>query len=183
MKIGSVPESEDSVLQSVLMSGLERTQPFNLCQPSCLKFQVPDMPTRSISEPSRTSSPCRRIAEVVHRSLKRALKDQCAGRYAEDVRLRRLDRASARQLMRLQIECQGRIRMPVGIAATHVGGNVYDIECSVQEGPSRQFSYSLPGASGVALLQAPCLGRKLGTFLLGELERRLGRQILRRKNE
>jgi hypothetical protein len=106
------------------------------------------------------------------------MKQQCARRYDEAVTLHRLDRAAASELMRLRIECRDVVRVHVSVTASHVGGNVYDITCEVEDGPSRQVTYALPAGAGTALSWAPGLGQKLGRFLLDELERHLGRLSL-----
>jgi hypothetical protein len=69
--------------------------------------------------------------------------------------------------------------MSVRVVVTHVGGNVYDVLCAVEDGGSRRFSYSRPGEGGTAVSYAPALGEKVATFLLGELEKRLGRMLLK----
>lgn len=139
------------------------------------------MTTRSRSPTN--SIPAHRIADVIYRSLKNALKTEYARRYAGEVTLRRLDRASARELMRLRLKCCNEDPLRVRVTASHVGGNVYDIKCGMKEGRSRRFSYSFGGESGTTLSQAPSLGRKLSTFLLNELERRLGRRRLRENEQ
>lgn len=136
------------------------------------------MPTDSRPRSSRVPSPSRRVADVVYRSLKTAVKQQCTRRHARDVMLCRLNWSSESQLMRLQLECRDLIQMTVRVTVTHVGANVYDVMCEIEDGPSRRFSYGLPAGAGTALSRAPRLGQKLGHLLLGELEQRLGRRSL-----
>lgn len=120
-----------------------------------------------------------RIPDVVCRSLKTALAVQCRRRHDADVTVRRLERTAADQPMRIRITYSDQIEMTARIRVVPVGGNVYDIHSTVEEGPSRRFTYSLPGQGGTALSRAPCLGRKLGTFLLKQLEQRVGHHHLR----
>jgi hypothetical protein len=136
------------------------------------------MTTHSRAQPTRAPSSARRIADVVYRSLKTAVKQQSARRYDEDVTLRRLDRTSAGQLMQLRLECRDLMQVRINVTATHVGGNVYDVRCEIEDGSSRQVTYALPAGAGTTLSRAPGLGQKLGDFLLGELERELGRRSL-----
>lgn len=126
------------------------------------------------SRSSRASSSPRRIADVVYRSLKTAL-DR---RRVEDVTLHRFDRISASQLMQLRLEYRDLVQMSVVVTTTHAGDNVYDVVCEIEDGPSRRVSYALPAGAGTMLSWAPELGRTLGRFLWGELERRLGRRSL-----
>lgn len=130
------------------------------------------------SRPSRPASSFRRIADVVYQSLKIAIQRQCARRYDEDVTLRRRDRAAASELMRLWVQCPDLIQVSVIVTATHVGGNVYDVRCEMEDGSSCQVTYALPAGAGTTLSWAPGLGQKLGRFLLDELERELGRRSL-----
>lgn len=137
--------------------------------------------TMSTATLPRSSSPAparRRIADVVHRSLKIAVRRQCTQRYDRDMTLRRLDRAAASELLHLQIECRDLIQLDVVVTASHVGGNVYDVGCKIEDGPSSRATYALPAGGGTALSWAPGLGQKLAHFLLDELERELGRRAL-----
>lgn len=136
------------------------------------------MTTTSRTPPSHAPSSPRRIADVVYRSLKTAVKQQSTRRYDEDVTLRRIDRTSAGQLMQLRLECRDRVQVRVNVIATHVGGNVYDVKCELEDGPSRRVTFALPAGAGTAISWAPGLGQKLGDFLLDELERVLGRRSL-----
>lgn len=120
-----------------------------------------------------------RITDVLYRSLESALVKQCARRYDAGVRLQRERVSSDGTKMRIRIHCRGLAQMPVRVVVTHVGGNVYDVLCAVEDGGSRRFSYSRPGEGGTELSYAPALGEKVATFLLGELEKRLGRMLLK----
>ena len=130
---------------------------------------------------TQTSTPpptCHRIADVIYRSLETAITEQCSRHHDADVTVTRRERTSAVQPMRVQIRLPDRGQIEAHIAISHVGGNVYDVRCEVEEGASRRFTYSQPRRSGTTLSQAPCLGQKLGTFLLGELAEHLGRRLL-----
>jgi hypothetical protein len=65
----------------------------------------------------------------------------------------------------------------VTFTTTHVGENVYDVACEIEDGPSRRMSYALPAGAGTMLSWAPELGRTLARFLWDELERRLYRHL------
>ena len=131
----------------------------------------------SCFQPSSTAS-CRHVPDVVFRSLKSALALQCRRRHDVEVTITRLDQATDDPSIRLRVGCDDQIQLTAQISVSPVGGNVYDIDCTVEEGPSCQFTYSLPGRSGTALSRAPDLGRRLGAFLLDELERQVGRHYL-----
>jgi len=136
------------------------------------------MSPRSPSPSSSISASFRCIPDVVYRSLETALTLQCRRRHGVDVTLKRTAQASADQPMRIQLRCPDQIQMRAQIAVSHVGNNVYDVRCTVEEGPSRRLTYGQPGRAGTALSHAPCLGRTLGAFLLDELEQQIGRREL-----
>lgn len=139
------------------------------------------MSIRSSPRPCSTEVPSSRILEVVHRSLETALTRQCAQRYDAHVVLRRLSEPSDNPSeMPLRLDCQGLSQLSARIVATHVGDHIYDVRCVLNDKASRRFSYGLSRKSGRGLSPAPELGRKLASFLLDELEKRLGRHLLQR---
>ena len=139
------------------------------------------MSTASVPYPPNRAIPASCILDAVCRSVETALAALCRRRHEATVTVSRLDRDSPDQPVRLRIGCKEPITMDAQIRVRHVGGNVYDVRCSVEDGPSRQFTYSRPGRGGTALSRTPELGRKLGTFLLNELERQVGRRRLHNK--
>lgn len=139
------------------------------------------MPVPSSSQSSSIPPSVRRIPDVIYRSLETALTLQGRRRHDADLALERVDPASADSPMRIRFGDQAPLQMTAQIRVSPVGENVYDVHCAVEEGPSRRFTYSLPERAGTALSRAPCLGRKLGAFLLDELERQIGRRHLRRQ--
>lgn len=62
----------------------------------------------------------------------------------------------------------------------HVGGNVYDVEGRVEDRPPQSFAYCLPEPAPRLVPEAPRLVRDVAAFLLDALERRVGRDLLRR---
>lgn len=76
------------------------------------------------------------------------------------------------------LRCQNLVEMEVALAVQHVGGNVYDVHCLIDDGPSRQLVYSLPDDTEPGLPPAPRLGEQLARFVVGELEQACGRQRL-----
>lgn len=137
------------------------------------------MSTHSVSQSSGASAPPRRILDVVCRSLKTALTVHCRRRHDLDVTVERGDRTSAVQPVHIRLACSDQIQMTARIRVRPPGGPVYDVCCIVEEGPSRRFTYSPSGWAGTTLSRAPCLGRKLGRFLLDELEQQIGQRYLR----
>lgn len=140
------------------------------------------MTSRSHTRPLPSSRVLRpsEIVNVVYRSLENAVAELCAHRYEVPLMLRRTDEdVEDTSSLHVQIERRGIAHLPAKILVSHVGGNIYDVRCAVEDGPLEQYSYSLPGHANPNRAQAPQLGKSLAGFLLDELERRAGRQRLR----
>lgn len=120
----------------------------------------------------------RRIADVVYRSFRRALIDRCDDRHGQDVTM---ERSTTARSTRVRLQCPGQEALTARLAVQHVGGNVYDIRCTIEGGPSRTFVYSLSGEpeSDAPLARVPRLGREIARFALDALEQSLGCQGLR----
>jgi len=120
-----------------------------------------------------------KIIDVLARSLQQAFDDVCPERYGTRLRLTRDDDATAPQTVTFRIKDPDAIGIEIHVTVTHVGGNVYDITTQVEEGPPRRFTYSEPASSGSTLTIAPYLGKKIARHVLNEVEKRLGKKILR----
>jgi hypothetical protein len=83
--------------------------------------------------------------------------------------------------MTVRVDCRGLMRMSVEFAVSHVGGNMYDVLCTVENEAIRRFSYSRSGHAGPGLSAAPYLGREIAAFLTDQFEKRLGRRLLLRR--
>lgn len=137
--------------------------------------------SNAIHVPSSPVARPREIVDVVYRSVETAMADECSERYEVPVVLNRADeKVDAPSGLGVRVERRGVVGMPAEIAVSHVGGNIYDIRCTIEEGPSSHHSYSLPGSSDPRRARAPRLGESLARFLLDELERKVGREQLRR---
>ena len=124
----------------------------------------------------------RSILDVVYHGLEAALTRQFARRYDTGLLLRLVDRSEDGRTMTVRVDCRGLMRMSVEFAVSHVGGNMYDVLCTVENEATRRFSYSRPVHAGSGLAQAPYLGREIATFLLDQFEKRLGRRLLLRRS-
>ena len=145
------------------------------------------MPTRSVSSLPRPSGPVRRVSDAIVRDLTTTLTTLAHQRHGARVTVDRLDRAEVQGPIRLRLTYTDRclhneqIQMVARLHVTHVGGNMYDLECAVADGPSRRFTHSLPRRGDTSLIRVPDLGRTIGAFLLDELERQVGRHHLCRQ--
>lgn len=120
-----------------------------------------------------------RVADVLARSLETALVEQCAREYEARVALHRLEPSSDEgTVMPLRIECRGLLSLSARLVVIPVGGGIFDVLCTVEDGRSRRFSYSLGEENAVNLTHAPYLGRKLARFLLDEVKKGLGELLL-----
>lgn len=121
-----------------------------------------------------------RIADVIYRSLDSALTQQCTDRHGMDVSMRRTTEGEP---MEIRIQGENLFEMSVRVAIEHVGGNVYDVHCTIEDGTSCQFTYGLPEDTGPSLPPCPRLGRELAAFVLDELEKHFGRWHLRGEDD
>lgn len=117
-----------------------------------------------------------RIADAVYRSFESALTEQCSNRDSLDVTV---DRTAEGQPSEFSLRCHDLIEMTATLSVQHVGGNVYDVYCTIEDDTSQQFVYCLPDKADAPLPPVPRLGRNLAVFLLDELEQSYGRQNLR----
>ncbi|MEF8816649.1 MAG: hypothetical protein V5A20_05435 [Salinibacter sp.] len=126
------------------------------------------------SRPTETPKSLDQVADVIYRSLESALSQRCAELYDMDVTC-----TDSELPMEIQVQCKGRLGMHLQVTVEHVGGNVYDVFCTIEEGASCQLTYGYPEDAGTPLPLCPRLGRKCAAFVLDELEQRLGRWHLR----
>jgi len=121
------------------------------------------------------------ITNVLCRSLKRAFDEVCPKRYGKVLSLQPVDEPTEEDAFSFCIQGPNAIQTSIHVTVSHVGGNVYDIDTQVEDGPIRSFTYSEPDVSGSSLSIAPYLGKKIARHLLDELERHLGQQLLRKQ--
>jgi hypothetical protein len=121
----------------------------------------------------------RRITDVLSQSLDKAFGEVCPKRYGAPLELQRTDNPSDPQTVAFRIEGPRSIALKIQVTITHVGGNVFDIATQVEDGRVRRFTYSEPASSGSSLSIAPYLGKKIAKHVLDEVEKRLGKKLLR----
>lgn len=117
-----------------------------------------------------------RVTDVIYRSLEAALPRQCADRHSVEVTV---DRPNEGATVDVQVQCGDLFEMVVRVSAEHVGGNVYDVHCTIEDESSCLVTYSCPKEVASSLPVCPRLGEKCAAFVLDELERQLGRWHLR----
>jgi hypothetical protein len=119
------------------------------------------------------------IADVLANNLSLVFDRLCEHRYGGPLSLRRIalpDDASA--TARFRLHRTGLPDLRVDFEIQHVGGNVYDVQGRIEDGPSRTFTYSLPATAPVHTARAPHLAHNVAAFLLDALERRVGSTLL-----
>jgi hypothetical protein len=129
--------------------------------------------------PADASSSFRQITDVLSQSLKQAFEEVCPERYGAPLTLTRVSSPESDSTVSFRIEEAETVALRIHVTVSHVGGNVYDIVTQVEDGPVRRFTYSEPDQSGSSLSMAPYLGTKIARHLLNEVERRLGKFLLR----
>jgi hypothetical protein len=141
------------------------------------------MSTRSALYP-RPPNAARRVSGAICRGLQTVLPTLARRRHGAEVTVHCPDRARAEKSGRLRLTCSGHLprneqaRMVAQLCVTHVGGNMYDVDCAVEGGSSRRFTYCLPRCRNASSFRIPDRGRSVGAFLLDELERQVGRRRL-----
>lgn len=122
----------------------------------------------------------RRIIDVLAVNLETAFDNLCTHRYGGPVSLERTEPpAPAAVTARFRLHSANVPEVCVDFFIRHVGGNVYDLQGTIEDGPSRTFTYSLPDSDVDQVPQAPFLAREVSSFLLDALERRVGNDLLR----
>lgn len=142
------------------------------------------MSTSTCSSPSSCAPPSR-VAVALYRSLEAELIRQCAREYDTGVAIQcREEPPEEAPELSLRIDCPGLVQMLARCTVTHAGGNVYEVNCAVEDDASeeifsRRFSYSVPiRKAETELVRLPALGKKVATFFRRELEKHVGRHIL-----
>jgi hypothetical protein len=136
----------------------------------------------------RTSSPApistEGLLKALVQTVRGALREKSMEDYnlavevaqSERVRSARAD-DEERSVTNLRLVCLDRISIPVQLAVTHVGGNVYNIQCSVTDGRSEDWSYTSCSKKAQTEKTGP-IGRRVTTFLRDALDRHSGRLFL-----
>lgn len=133
--------------------------------------------------PTASPDSFRQITDVVSESLKQAFDEVCPKRYGGGLELERIDTSENPRTVSFALQAPRVPVLRIDVAVTHVGGNVYDITAHVEGGEARRFTCSEPSGSGSSLSIAPYLGKKVANHILNEVEKRLGKTMLRRKME
>jgi hypothetical protein len=128
--------------------------------------------------PHRSSESFQQITDVLTKSLRDAFDEECPERYGRPLSLQQTE-PSSEESISFRITGSETVDLSIRATVSHVGGNVYDIGTQVEDGPVRRFTYSEPDASGSSLSIAPYLGKKIARHLLDEVERHLGKKMLR----
>jgi hypothetical protein len=125
--------------------------------------------------------PSIQTADVLVDRLPPALDAMSTRRYGGPISLRRVAAGDAFPAsVRFRLGRPGGRSLEAAFTIRHVGGNVYDIQGRVDDRPPRSFCYCLPEPAPLLVPEAPRLAGEVAAFLLDALERRVGRDHLRR---
>lgn len=121
------------------------------------------------------------IADLLANTLETVFDGLSTQRYGKSISLWRAKRTSPSSPVTFQLERPERSPIEAHVTIQHIGGNVYDLTCTVDGGPTRSFTYSLPDLPAHEPAKVPGLSREVALFLLDALEQRLGSDLLRGK--
>jgi hypothetical protein len=123
-----------------------------------------------------TPAPPPQIADVLATNLEIVFEGLCEHRYGGPISLERV--APHSTTARFRLYRAGLPELRADFEIRHVGGNVYDVRGTIDDGPSQTFTYSLPEPPPDRP-RAPRLAHDVAAFLLDALERRVGNDLLR----
>lgn len=121
------------------------------------------------------------IVDVLTVNLASVFANLCTQRYGGPISLERVEEGEETTSSTVTFRLDREDLPPTWahFAVRHVGGNVYDVRGTIENGPSQSFTYSLPESSPPHIPQAPTLAREVAAFLLDAMESRLGTDLLR----
>lgn len=120
------------------------------------------------------------VGAVFCHSLKISLMSQCSTRYETKLTVRHGTFASVAgsEEVTFKIGQADEILLSASIAVRFVGGNVYDLIVTPENGRTWQRTYTLSTSQPMSPTRTPCLGDEAAQFILDTLEQRIGRQLL-----
>jgi len=118
------------------------------------------------------------IVDVLTVNLASVFANLCTQRYGGPISLERVEETTA-STVTFRLDREDLPPIWAHFVVRHVGGNVYDVRGTIENGPSQSFTYSLPESSPPHIPQAPTLAREVAAFLLDAMESRLGTDLLR----
>lgn len=148
------------------------------------------MPTPHSSFSTQQTS-VERVSGAVYRGVEAELRRKCARRYRVDISLSRPENnqdeegAAGEVRVDIRLEPSSLRGLRTCLWVTHLGGNVYEVLCSTDEGRSRRWTLTLPNRNDTAETQVSdwsldaCTPiSEVAGFLMEGLEKRLGRLLL-----
>lgn len=126
-----------------------------------------------------SSTPSLLIAEVLNTNLPPALAKQSTERYGRELPMQRVEATDSPPGICFRLAEREYPSLDVRLTVHPLGGNVYEVKGTIEDGPTRTFSYCLPEPAPLLLPSAPRLIPEITTFLLDAREQQLGRHLLR----
>jgi len=123
--------------------------------------------------------PLSQLANVLAANFEAVFEGLCVHRYGSPLSLERVDPAPTPTTARFCLHSTDLPGLHVDFEVRHVGGNMYDVQGTIVNGPSRAFTYSLPDSGSRFLPRAPRLAGEVAAFLLDALERQVGSDRLK----
>lgn len=124
--------------------------------------------------------PHSRIADVLGESIQSAFVTLCNRRYGGPIGMRRVENADASSPTAI-FRFDGPLFTPIEASVTvcHVGGNMYEVKPHIGSGTPPSFSYCLSEAAPLLVPKTPRLAHEIATYVLDEVERQLGGELIR----
>lgn len=134
--------------------------------------------------------PEERVSAAVYRGVETELGRKCARRYRVGISLSRPENdrdeegSDGEVRVDIRLEPPGPTGLRTRLRVAHLGGNAYEVLCTIDEGRSRRWTLALPNRDATETqisdrsLDACTPISEVAGFLLKGLEKRLGRLLL-----
>ena len=123
--------------------------------------------------------PSSEIATILASTLRKVLPELCVQRYGTSLPFECIPASDGSSwTVQVQIGSPEAPRLTGQFSIRHVGGNMYDVQLAVAEGPTTSFCYCMSEEGPSLVPKTPHLAWEGAAFLLDALERRVGRALL-----
>ena len=123
--------------------------------------------------------PSSQIATILASNLRTVFPELCVQRYGIPLPFDCVPASDGSSwTVQVQIGAPEAPRLTAQFSIRHVGGNMYDVQIAVAEGPTTSFCYCMSEEGPSLVPKTPHLAWEGAAFLLDALERRVGRALL-----
>jgi hypothetical protein len=123
--------------------------------------------------------PSSQIATILASNLRTVFPELCVQRYGIPLPFECVPASDGSSwTVQVQIGSPEAPHLTGQFSIRHVGGNMYDVQLAVAEGPTTSFCYCMSEEGPSLVPKTPHLAWEGAAFLLDALERRVGRLVL-----